>query len=105
MFEIELKSFSLSDLKKLEKDVAKAISTFEARNKSEARAKAEAVARELGFSLEELLDAKPARKRIAPAAKYQHPEKPEITWSGRGRKPRWIIDGLAAGKSLQDFAT
>ncbi len=34
------------------------------------------------------------------APKYRHPENTEITWSGRGRKPAWIVEGLEAGKSL-----
>ncbi|WP_258552046.1 H-NS family nucleoid-associated regulatory protein [Paracoccus versutus] len=25
-------------------------------------------------------------------------------WSGRGRKPAWIVEGLEGGKSLEDFA-
>ena len=25
------------------------------------------------------------------------------TWSGRGRKPKWITDALAAGKTLEDM--
>ncbi len=25
-------------------------------------------------------------------------------WSGRGRRPAWIVEALAAGKSLDDFA-
>ncbi|MDM0029154.1 H-NS histone family protein [Variovorax saccharolyticus] len=37
------------------------------------------------------------------AAKYRNPT--GETWSGgRGRKPRWIAEALAAGKSLSDFA-
>lgn len=47
-------------------------------------------------------------KRSAPAvatksvAKYRSPT--GETWSGgRGRKPRWITEALAAGKSLSDF--
>ncbi len=36
------------------------------------------------------------------AAKYRSPN--GETWSGgRGRKPRWITEALAAGKSLSDF--
>ncbi|RZL92930.1 MAG: H-NS histone family protein [Variovorax sp.] len=36
------------------------------------------------------------------AAKYRSPT--GETWSGgRGRKPRWITEALAAGKSLSDF--
>ena len=36
------------------------------------------------------------------AAKYRSPT--GETWSGgRGRKPRWIAEAIAAGKSLSDF--
>ncbi|CAN7547316.1 H-NS histone family protein [Variovorax sp. LjRoot84] len=39
---------------------------------------------------------------IKAAAKYRSPT--GETWSGgRGRKPRWITEALAAGKSLSDF--
>lgn len=41
---------------------------------------------------------------VAPksAAKYRSPT--GETWSGgRGRKPRWIAEALAAGKSLTEF--
>ncbi len=36
--------------------------------------------------------------------KYQDPADPSRTWSGKGRKPAWIVEGLEAGKSLEDFA-
>ena len=104
MAEINLSALSLADLKKLEKDVAKAIATFEERQKAEARAEAEAVARKFGFGLAELLDAGASKTKSAPEPKYRHPENPTVTWSGRGRKPGWISEGLAAGKTLEDFA-
>ena len=41
------------------------------------------------------------KKEPAPA-KYQGPD--GQTWSGgRGRKPGWVTEALAAGKSLSDF--
>ena len=104
MADIDLSALSLQELKQLEKNVAKAIINFEDRRKAEARAKVDELARELGFSFEELAEAAPTRKRTASEPKYRHPENPEVTWSGRGRKPAWITDGLAAGKSLEDFA-
>lgn len=104
MADIDLSALSLAELKQLEKNVAKAITSFEERRKTDARAKVDELARELGFSLNELVEAAPSRKRTASEPKYRHPENPEITWSGRGRKPAWIVDGLAAGKSLEDFA-
>jgi hypothetical protein len=35
--------------------------------------------------------------------KYRHPESPELTWSGRGRRPVWIRAALEAGQRLADF--
>lgn len=101
---IDLDTLSLSELKRLEKSVAKAITSFEERRKAEARAKVDELARELGFTLSELAEAAPARKRQVTAPKYRHPENPAITWTGRGRKPGWISEALAAGKSLDDFS-
>jgi len=41
-------------------------------------------------------------KAAAAAAKYRSPT--GETWSGgRGRKPRWVVEALAAGKSLEEF--
>lgn len=104
MADIDLNALSLAELKQLEKNVAKAITSFEDRRKAEARAKVEELARELGFSFDELAEAAPTRKRAASAPKYRHPKNAEITWSGRGRKPAWIVDALASGKSLEEFA-
>jgi DNA-binding protein H-NS len=35
--------------------------------------------------------------------KYRNPEDPSITWSGRGRHPRWLNELLAAGRVIDDF--
>jgi DNA-binding protein H-NS len=42
------------------------------------------------------------RAKVAP--KYRNPDNPAETWTGRGRKPRWVQDALDAGRSLSDFA-
>jgi DNA-binding protein H-NS len=39
-------------------------------------------------------------QRSAVAPKYRNPGSPSETWSGRGRKPKWVEEQLAAGKSL-----
>ena len=38
-----------------------------------------------------------------PKVKYRNPDNPSQTWSGTGRKPTWIIEALASGKTLEDF--
>jgi DNA-binding protein H-NS len=103
MADYDLEALSLTELKKMQKDVARAISTFEDRQTAEARVKVEALARELGYSLAELVggEAKPKRAPVAP--KYRHPENPALTWSGRGRRPQWFVDALAGGGTAGDM--
>ena len=104
MADYDIEALSLTELKKMQKDVAKAIATFEDRQKAEARAKVEAVALDLGYSLAELVGTKTKSLRAPVVAKYRHPENPALTWSGRGRKPQWFVEALEAGKTASDLA-
>jgi len=104
MADYDLEALSLGELKKMQKDVAKAIATFEDRQKAEVRAKVEAFARDLGYSLAELVSTETKTAHAPIAAKYRHPENPALTWSGRGRKPQWFVEALAAGKTATDLA-
>ncbi len=45
--------------------------------------------------------AKPITRTVPP--KYRGPAGERDLWSGRGRKPRWVDEVIAAGKSLDDF--
>ncbi len=108
----DLNSMSRADLEKLRADVDKALETLEARKKAEAMKAIAAVAKEHGFTVEEVLggtSAPKSRGRKGAAgksgiAKYCNPADPSQTWTGRGRQPGWIKEGLAGGKSLADFA-
>jgi DNA-binding protein H-NS len=100
----DLEALSLGELKKMQKDVAKAIATFEDRQKAEARAKVEVLARVLGYSLSELVGTETKSFRAPAVAKYRHPANPALTWSGQGRKPQWFVEALEAGKTASDLA-
>ena len=43
-------------------------------------------------------------RRREVSAKYRNPDNASETWSGRGRKPRWLEERLAKGAPLEDFA-
>ncbi|WP_299657188.1 H-NS histone family protein [uncultured Jannaschia sp.] len=106
MADIDLDSLSRDELKALQKDVNKAVENYDAKRKQEAQAAVEAQARELGFSLAELIDGsgKAGKKARTPQpAKYRHPENASLTWSGRGRQPGWIKEAIASGTSLDTF--
>ena len=104
MSDFNLDSMSLAELKQLHKDIAKSILTFDDRHKAEARAKVEALAKEFGFSLAELIGTNKTTRRTYVAPKYQHHENSSVTWSGRGRKPQWFNQALASGKTPEDLA-
>ena len=102
---VDLSSLSLKELKQLQNDVAVALFNFEKRKKNEAKAAIEAIAREHGFKIEELIgEGTTTRSKTTVAAKYAHPENPELTWTGRGRMPKWVGAELAVGKVLSDLA-
>lgn len=111
MAKIDLKSMSLKDLEALKKRVDRAIGTHEKKMKAKALAAVKAKAKALGFSLADLTGgtapkaAKPAKKATKPAGKpaYRDPDNKKNTWGGRGPRPVWLRDALAAGKSLDDF--
>ncbi|KAF0116508.1 MAG: histone family protein nucleoid-structuring protein H-NS [Rhodobacteraceae bacterium] len=104
MVNLDLGVLTLKELQQLQKDVGKAISTYEDRHMAEARAKLEVMAKEMGYSLSELLSPGGKKVRAPAAAKYRHPENPAITWSGRGRKPQWFAEYVNAGKEPKDLA-
>ncbi len=103
MENFNLDSMSLADLKKLQKDVNKAVDSFQDRQRNEALAAAEAKVREMGFTLAELTGMPIKKSKTVSAPKYRHPEHPEQTWTGRGRHPDWIKDAMEAGRSKDEF--
>lgn len=98
-----LDSMTKEELLTLQNDVAKALKTLDARRKLEAKRAAEQAAKEYGFSLDDLLSVSSA-KGSKGAPRYANPADLSQTWTGRGRKPNWVVEALAAGKSLDDFA-
>jgi DNA-binding protein H-NS len=99
---MQLDKMSLEELKKLRKEVEKAIETFEARQLAEAREKLESQAKEMGYSLEAIVGAsKTGNTKRLP--RYRHPENPTLTWTGMGRKPNWYIKAIEGGMSEEDL--
>ena len=104
MTDFNLEAMSLKELRQVQRDLTKAISTFEDRHKAEARAKLEAIAKEMGYSFADLIGVEVKTTRAPAVAKYRHPENAALTWSGRGRKPQWFVAALTSGKSADDLA-
>lgn len=106
-----LDRMGLDELRELRKNLDRAISSFQGRKRQEAISAAEQVAKEHGFKLAELVGGRRAGKpkgtdegSSVPQAAYVNPDNPEQVWSGRGRRPGWVRDALAAGRKLEDLA-
>ena len=101
----DLVELGLKDLLDLQQRVAVAIVERQQTERADLKSKIAALAAEAGLSLDEVLDLRRRGGSKAPVApKYRNPEKPEETWSGRGRKPNWLVAKLQKrGTSIEDF--
>ncbi|SLN59691.1 DNA binding protein, nucleoid-associated [Roseivivax jejudonensis] len=98
---MNLDELSKDELQKLKADVDRALKTIDQRRKAEAKRAADAAAKEYGFSLDDLVAEGGKLGKGLP--KYKNPDNASQTWTGRGRKPNWVIAALENGKSLDDL--
>jgi len=112
---VNYSSWTVAKLEKEKAKIDKAISKKEGKERQKALADMKAAAKKNGFDISELLgdlgSAGPGRPRgkkkaasrrstgkVAP--KYRNPQDPDTTWSGRGRKPKWVEAHLAQHGNL-----
>lgn len=99
----DLANSPLKELLEFQTKLNKAIELRKKSEKYEVYARITAIASESGFSLDELLNQK-SLKKTPTTIKYRNPNNQTETWAGRGRKPKWVEELIAEGKSLEDFA-
>jgi len=44
-----------------------------------------------------------SKSQSGKTAAYVNPENPNETWSGRGKRPNWLVEKLDNGAKLEDF--
>ncbi len=114
---MDLNALSLSELRRLQGRIEAEIRRRNDTARRNFMKKMKKLAAEEGVSLTEVIGeisqekkttASPARKRKGKGGaakktgvfKYFHPEQPGVGWSGRGRRPQWVLDWLEQGKPL-----
>lgn len=99
-----LEGRSIPELEGLKKEIDKHIEHVRRQEIIEARKEIRDIAKARGVSVEEVIGtAKKPNSRSGKPVKYQHPQDPSKTWTGLGRRPRWIVDYIASGGELQDL--
>jgi len=105
---IDLSKLSIEELENLVRDTQAEIVARKEAERQRVLQQMRELAGSIGMSLEDLLKQEKRGGRGAQVAtveaKYRHPEDPGLTWSGRGKRPQWVNDALAAGKTLDDLA-
>ncbi|MBR0697757.1 H-NS family nucleoid-associated regulatory protein [Bradyrhizobium lablabi] len=61
--------------------------------------------KELRVSESSEINPAPRERRKYPRVfpKYQNPNEPSETWSGRGKQPRWLTAALKTGHTIEEF--
>lgn len=99
---VNLDRMSLKDLIDLDSRLQKAIVAARERDRAEVKTRIETMVSEAGFSVSELYGGRGGRK-VPSAAKYANPDNRTETWTGRGRKPNWLVEALKKGQKLDSF--
>lgn len=98
------------DIQKRIARLQKEAQSLASRERREVIARIRAAVAQYGISAAELGFARAARGGVARGAKpgragvAKYSDGRGNVWGGRGPRPRWLRDALAAGRSLQDFA-
>jgi DNA-binding protein H-NS len=93
---------SHAQLLSLRDQVDAAIVAAKAAEKQALRQKLEDLAAKSGMSLAEVMGKKRGSKGKS-AVKYRNHADPSQTWTGRGRKPIWLVQAEKKGQKLESF--
>ena len=97
---IDFSEFSYDELVKLQRRLDKAVQSYGKRRKKQALDELKAVATRHGFLLDDLMPNSQNNVKHKSAPKYRNPLNYDETWTGKGRKPKWVVEFLEAGGSL-----
>lgn len=95
-----LQAATTETLKEWRQSIDSELKKREARDRAEARRKIKELADAHGIDLATLAPAGGGKAE----PKYRNPNDQFQTWSGVGRKPKWVEAWLAAGKPLEELA-
>jgi DNA-binding protein H-NS len=100
----DIDKMTLKQLSDLEGRIAKAKSQARDNARADLKAKIDRLVSGSEFTVAELYGFTTKRGRSKSSAKYANPDDRNQTWTGRGRKPNWLVARLKKGAKLEDFA-
>ena len=102
MKKLNLSALSSNDLNQLKLDIEKELENRH--SKTAAIEEVKKLAASKGLKLDDLfvemggVKTSKSRRELGPAPiRFRHPKNASLTWSGRGKRPNWMKEALAAG--------
>ena len=102
MPEINLHGLSIQELQALSRDIEGELRRRGDEERKRVLVRMKELAASVDMTLEEVI-AYSSAKKTKGEPKYQNPENPRQTWTGRGKRPSWIKAALEQGKSLDEL--
>jgi DNA-binding protein H-NS len=103
---LELESMSLDDLWSLHEAISGILSARIKAEKHELEKRLAVLGAggpvSADFRAAETSPGKPRRKYPRVLPKYRNPQTSE-TWSGRGKRPRWLVAAMKSGRKIEEF--
>ena len=97
-----LDKMSYAELLKLEERIKTAIAAKRVEDAARTKEALRAMAEKTGFSLNDLFGKRGGRKGSG-EVKFRNPKDTSQTWTGRGRKPNWLVDAVKKGAKIDTF--
>lgn len=96
---------TLEELRIEREKLDKQIAAIEVEEKRKVLAEVRELVKRAGLTAEDIFGhAKKGKAAGSSPAKYRHPDNASLTWTGTGRKPKWLTEALASGKTLESLA-
>lgn len=98
---LDISKLSIPEMNALKADID---AEMQSRRKDQIKVVAQQIRKilqENGMTVEDIFGKKTRTNKVAP--KYACPSDPSMTWTGRGRKPRWVVDHLNKGGKISDI--
>ena len=100
---IDLENMNVDELRAITENAQQLIAKKQHQRLYDSYMQFEKIAEDSNASIEEILKAGETLEKKR-SIKYRNTDNNEETWTGRGRKPTWLVEALAAGRSIEDFA-
>ncbi|MDO5768507.1 MAG: H-NS histone family protein [Psychrobacter sp.] len=99
---VDLQALDVDELIAITQNAQQLIAEKQHQRLYDAYEKFEAIAESCNATIDEILQAGEQLEKKR-SIKYRNPNNSEETWTGRGRKPTWLVAAIDQGKSLNDF--